>query len=443
MSVSRTTRFEVLHVQLLNLGRAGKADSMLTVESAKAAGEKINAGGTHTLVLHGDGTVAAWGDNSYGQCSVPEGLNGVVSISTGVNHSLALKSDGSVVAWGSNRSGQCTVPAGLSNVRCVSAGNQYSLALKSDGTVVAWGQNDCGQCTVPAGLDGISAVSAMDYQALALKTTGTVLTWGLNNLPLWQNNILAVSGGYQHCLALRGDGTVVAWGLNDHGQSTVPEELYSVVAVATGQYHSMVLKSDGTVVAWGANDFGQCNVPLGLSDVVAITVGRYHSMALKSDGQVVAWGDNGRSQCVVPAGLNITLPSAPVRSPALHSGLSGSGITTSMNVLTFIGIAHTGASVKLYKGPELLGQGTADNNGCWSIAATGLEEGIHTLHLTESHSVCNQSDISASLYITIDMTAATVVTGIKLPFIIRNGMGFSWDKQVRAEKSSTAEVKFN
>jgi acyl dehydratase len=43
--------------------------------------------------------VVAWGDNSYGQTTVPEGLTQVVAIAAGVHHSLALKVDGTVVAW--------------------------------------------------------------------------------------------------------------------------------------------------------------------------------------------------------------------------------------------------------------------------------------------------------------------------------------------------------
>src|SRR5262249_35782579 len=52
------------------------------------------------------GTVVAWGDNTYGQSSVPAGLSSVSAIAAGFQHSLALKSDGTVVAWGDNTYGQ-------------------------------------------------------------------------------------------------------------------------------------------------------------------------------------------------------------------------------------------------------------------------------------------------------------------------------------------------
>ena len=46
------------------------------------------------------GTVAAWGDNSNGQSTVPAGLSDATAIDAGAYHSLALKSDGTVVGWG-------------------------------------------------------------------------------------------------------------------------------------------------------------------------------------------------------------------------------------------------------------------------------------------------------------------------------------------------------
>src|SRR5437667_5582436 len=76
----------------------------------------IASGDEYTfLALKTDGTVVAWGQNSYGAASVPPGLSNVVAISQS-SHSLALKSDGTVAAWGQNSEAQLAIPAGLSNV---------------------------------------------------------------------------------------------------------------------------------------------------------------------------------------------------------------------------------------------------------------------------------------------------------------------------------------
>src|SRR5204863_862308 len=92
------------------------------------------------LAVKMDGTVVAWGLNSYGAATVPPGLSNVVAISE-ADHSLALKSDGTVLAWGDNSEGQLAVPVGLSNVIAISASTTHDLALRADGTVAAWGNN--------------------------------------------------------------------------------------------------------------------------------------------------------------------------------------------------------------------------------------------------------------------------------------------------------------
>lgn len=70
----------------------------------------VAGGGALTLTIKDDGTVWAWGLNSYGQLGdgtttrrlTPvqvSGLTGVTAISPRGAHSLALKSDGTVWAW--------------------------------------------------------------------------------------------------------------------------------------------------------------------------------------------------------------------------------------------------------------------------------------------------------------------------------------------------------
>src|SRR5436190_23652736 len=67
--------------------------------------------------------VVAWGDNSYGQTTVPvEAQSGVTAIAAGT-HTVALKNDGSVVAGGWNDDGQESVPvAAQSGVTATAAG---------------------------------------------------------------------------------------------------------------------------------------------------------------------------------------------------------------------------------------------------------------------------------------------------------------------------------
>ncbi|MSN27333.1 MAG: DUF1566 domain-containing protein [Geobacter sp.] len=144
----------------------------------------------------------------------------VTQVVSGDSHTVALKSDGTVVAWGDNSYGQTAVPTGLSDVKAVAAGTWHTVALKYDGTVAAWGDDGYAQAMVPAELSGVIAVSSGGHHVVALKNDGTVVTWGTYSYPgggqlqiptpSGLSNVIAVSSSEYHTVALKGDGTVVA-----------------------------------------------------------------------------------------------------------------------------------------------------------------------------------------------------------------------------------------
>ncbi len=127
---------------------------------------RISAGSTHTLAVLPDGTVKAWGSNSYGQLGLgntsnqlaPQtipGLSGVTAVSAGGDHSFALLANGTVMAWGHNNNGQLGLGSvtnhyspqpipGLTGVTALAAGPNgapngagHSLALLANGSVKA------------------------------------------------------------------------------------------------------------------------------------------------------------------------------------------------------------------------------------------------------------------------------------------------------------------
>jgi subtilisin-like proprotein convertase family protein len=247
--------------------------------------------------------LVTWGADFSGQpLPVPSSLtNLVVGIGAGYDFSLAVNNNGTVVAWGDNTFGQTNVPASLTNAVAVSGGYDFSLAVNNNGTVVAWGDNTFGQTNVPASLTNAIAAASGSWHCLALRTNGIVTAWGNNvhgqtNVPTSLTNAVAIAAGSYHNLAIKNDGTVKAWGSGTYGQTNVPPGLINVVAIAGGELHSLALQGDGTVVAWGDDSLGQTDVPANLTNVVAIAAGGFHSLALTADGNVHFWGDTSSGQ---------------------------------------------------------------------------------------------------------------------------------------------------
>lgn len=159
-------------------GRSGSVNFVTTdIIPAEEAEEQIQqikelitdvACGCHTtLILRGEGTVWAWGRNSFGTLGngnetdsrapvLVAGLNDVVAISSACEFSIALRSDGKLFIWGDNSKGQLGnsseeetfLPAevpGLNDIEAVSLGGEHVLALGSDGTLWLWGDDYYGQ----------------------------------------------------------------------------------------------------------------------------------------------------------------------------------------------------------------------------------------------------------------------------------------------------------
>lgn len=131
------------------------------VSNAPAVAMKdVKVGYQFVVGLTEAGSLRAWGlgdaFNNFitSNANIPAGTDFVdISVSTYGDHALALRSNGTVAAWGRNSAGQCTVPAIVGNtatagfvpVVAIAAGDEHSVALLSNGNVVAWGSNSAGQ----------------------------------------------------------------------------------------------------------------------------------------------------------------------------------------------------------------------------------------------------------------------------------------------------------
>ncbi|MDH5515313.1 MAG: hypothetical protein OEY45_09145, partial [Gammaproteobacteria bacterium] len=395
---------------------AGTTDSIdLPTRYPAQATQGGGIDGFVTRIASGPGVVLAVGNNCCGQLGdgntggatndpvrVSGGLSNIVAVSGGAIHSLALHADGTVSAWGYNADGELgngsvtdsAVPVATSTLTdavFINSGEYHSMAITADGSLYTWGDNRNGQLgdgqsptdspvPTPVLADVVDAQGGL-YHTVALTRDGAVWTWGANvnsqlgdpsvvghrDLPVSVSNlppvISSVAAGRFHTLALASDGGVWAWGDNTEGQlgdgtltnAGIPvpvNALSNVVAIDAGNDFSLALKDDGTVWAWGNNSSGQLGngtdplnpvdsaVPVqvsGLDTVIAIASGANYSLALKSDGTVWGWGYCGAGSLAVgcaggASGSMFNVPRHLINSSAIGIsgaiGISAGGQTT-------------------------------------------------------------------------------------------------------------------
>ena len=266
----------------------------------------VAAGTSHTVALRSDGTVRAWGSDTYGQTNVPAGLTNVIAIAAGANHTAALTRDGTVSVWGDGLSGQAVPPNGLSNVTAIAAAANYTLALKADGTVVGWGNNSSGQLDVPAGLSDVVAIAAGTDNGFAIKSDHTVVQWG--NGPIWQtwqsnmmetvqlsvapgrSGIASVAAGAYSGWTLDDDGTAQSWGnlapegINAIGVSVAASGSLAQNPNPNDDYGLLLAENGNLYNTTGPSVYNGMYIPSGLSNFVAAAAGYKHAAAVMSDG---------------------------------------------------------------------------------------------------------------------------------------------------------------
>jgi alpha-tubulin suppressor-like RCC1 family protein len=183
---------------------------------------QVSAGG-HSLGLRTNGTVWAWGSNYSGQLgtnnttsrsspvSVVGGFTDWCQVSAGVNHSLGVRTNGTLWAWGynsfgqlginvsSDRSSPVSVVGGFTDWCQVSSNIRHNVGLRTNGTAWAWGYNGSGQIGDNTGSFSITRFSPVSV-------VGGFTDW------------CQVAAGGGHSLGLKSNGTIWAWGTNSDGR---------------------------------------------------------------------------------------------------------------------------------------------------------------------------------------------------------------------------------
>lgn len=218
---------------------------------AGTAAVSVASGGSHTVILHANGQVAAIGDNTYGQCAISS-VTGAIAISAGNGHTVILLSDGTVKAFGDNAYGQCNVSS-FKDVVAISAGDTFTLALTKNGKVLC--------------------------------TSGDIDTSSLSD-------VVAISAGRIHALALTADGEVISVGSPLLGMGAT-EDWQDVVRISASSTYSLGLTSSGELLFTGAVIGSQ----IGSGELASLT-GACEISA--SEGYILAYYEDGSVKAIGP-----------------------------------------------------------------------------------------------------------------------------------------------
>ncbi|XP_039658210.1 ultraviolet-B receptor UVR8-like [Perca fluviatilis] len=216
---------------------------------------QVACGERHTLFALEDGSVAACGQNDYGQIGsgseenvvIPrfvEGVDHVSKVTCGANHNLALTGDGRLFQWGcgracGNRKRNILTPEEVtppsSPVRDIAGGCWHSLLLTDGGNVFSWGMGQEGQLGLGEEGIHISTPCLLSYSQLA--------------------EVTQIQAGDSYSSAVTAGGELLLWGqipcvsrVSDHPglkklwtPQPVPLAGRKVCDVACGTWHMMAL----------------------------------------------------------------------------------------------------------------------------------------------------------------------------------------------------------
>jgi len=285
------------------------------------------------LVLKTDGSVWAWGENSFGQVGNGNAessmlyeiepvkiMDGVKQIDAGYGHALAVTETGDLYIWGDNSLGQIgdgktlvgygMVPQNIQNtpekimsdVAMAAAGGQNSAAVTKDGDLFCWGWNDYG--CVGNGEFRIDS----NGENICVITPFKVMS-----------DVAFVSLGDVCSAAIGSDGSLYMWGDNEYGSlgkalsdnNIIPEPekvMDGVKSVSVG-LTTLAIDINGNLYAWGDNEFGGIGngkigdgdyttadalvtVPeLVMADVATVS-SDVHTIAVTREGALYVWGNN-------------------------------------------------------------------------------------------------------------------------------------------------------
>jgi len=264
-----------------NVGWESTAVRPSPVKMGTKRWRSVSVGNQYGLAIDEDGKLWGWGNNSGGKVGTgdPTGTTASVikevqqasantaawvAVTAGTSHSLGLKADGTMWAWGSNSyyqtglgtesgySEKATLVTTLSgNWKYISQITAYydnNFAIDTNNDLYAWGYSNSGS-------NGLYASgSASNNGNVGSKPTKVGTATGYR----------FISAGRNHSLAVRTNGTLWAWGSYSSGKLGIPTVTSNThipqqvpgtdwVYTQAGYASSIGITADGRIWFWGTD----------------------------------------------------------------------------------------------------------------------------------------------------------------------------------------------
>lgn len=231
---------------------------------------RIAVGYHHSVFVRDDGTVLAYGDNSFGQTDVGDWKN-VVSVAAGAYHTVGLTADGRLLAAGDNTHGQTDLSL-FANVKQIAASAWNTSVLLGSGQVMTAGYlpyefaaEQFPAEKIAAGSYGLiirsqgkniashvgltiddccETLSISRGYSMGIDTQGKVYS-SFNAIPAWEN-VIRISAGENAAIALTEDGTVLSHVFDSHLKCTF-DFGQPVLGLCAGANHYAYVLADGTI----------------------------------------------------------------------------------------------------------------------------------------------------------------------------------------------------